>query len=391
MTAWFSPPWWSPPRNLGRVGEKVARRASDGTSIGLVMIVRNEARVLPRLARSVTGQLDHVTIVDTGSRDGTVDVAREVFADVPLEIVEDEWRGFGESRNVALRRADSHTDWLLFLDADEALEGRIDRARLALDLDGFYVARLSGSMLMWLPRIVVSGRGWAWHGRTHEYLTREGTTARTTRLTGCQIVHHGDGGSRADKYERDLELLRADWAEHTDDPRTAFYLARTYDEMGRYDEAVDWYQRRASLAGWDEEAWYATFRIGACLLRTGHVERGRNELWSAWAHRRHRAEPLATLAEHFRLCGAWPEAWRACTTAFESTAARPDGTDAPMPDSLFVDTDVYSWRIAYEASITAWYVGEHAKGKRYTDYVMGCPEAPDIVRDAVQANQSFYG
>jgi tetratricopeptide (TPR) repeat protein len=372
------------------VGGKLARRASDGTSIGLVMIVRNEARVLPRLARSVKGQVDHVTIVDTGSRDGTVDVAKKVFADVPLEIVEDEWRGFGESRNVAMRRAEPHTDWLLFLDADEALGGRIDRTSLAPDYDGLYVARLSGPLLMWLPRIVASGRGWSWHGRTHEYLKRQGTSARTTRLAGCRIVHHGDGGSRADKYERDLELLRTDWAEHTDDVRTAFYLARTYDDMGRYDEAVNWYQRRASLGGWDEEAWYATFRLGVCLLKAGLIERGRDQLWSAWAQRRHRAEPLATLAEHFRLCGAWPQAWRVCTSAFESTAARPDGIDAPMPDSLFVDTEVYAWRIAYEASITAWYAGEHAKGKRYTDYVLGCPEVPDVVRDAVRANQSFY-
>src|SRR6185312_14737407 len=98
-------------------------------------------------------------------------------------------------------------------------------------------------------------------------------------------------------------------------------LARTYDDMGRYDEAVNWYQRRASLGGWDEEAWYATFRLGVCLLKAGLIERGRDQLWSAWAQRRHRAEPLATLAEHFRLCGAWPQAWRACTSAFESTAA----------------------------------------------------------------------
>ena len=46
-----------------------------GATVGLVMIVKNEERTLPRLAESVRGQLDHWTIVDTGSTDQTMAIA----------------------------------------------------------------------------------------------------------------------------------------------------------------------------------------------------------------------------------------------------------------------------------------------------------------------------
>ncbi len=49
------------------------RPAGAHTTVGLAMIVKNEARTLPRLAASLDGQLDHWTIVDTGSTDGTPD------------------------------------------------------------------------------------------------------------------------------------------------------------------------------------------------------------------------------------------------------------------------------------------------------------------------------
>src|SRR6185437_13803511 len=89
-----------------------ARRPARASTVGLVMIVKNEEHVLPRLADSVRNQIDHWTIVDTGSNDRTIETARQAFAGTPGEIVEDIWRGYGQSRNVAIEHAEEHTDWL---------------------------------------------------------------------------------------------------------------------------------------------------------------------------------------------------------------------------------------------------------------------------------------
>jgi tetratricopeptide (TPR) repeat protein len=205
-----------------------------------------------------------------------------------------------------------------------------------------------------------------------------------------QVLHHADGGSRTDKYERDLVLLGQDWDERPGDARTAFYMARTLEALENYEGAIDWYRRRAELGGFEEERWYASFRLGTCLLAAGLVDEGRAHLWQSWATRPWRAERLAELAEHYRAGGKWHDAWRACMSAFASAPVRPEGAKGQVADSLFVDAEVYEWRLAYEASIAAWYVGELPAGRRYGQYVLSCGGAPIIVRQAVRKNAKFY-
>ena len=55
-------------------------------TVGLVMIVKDEALILPRLAASVKNHIDYWTVVDTGSTDSTTQVAQDVFAPVPGQV-----------------------------------------------------------------------------------------------------------------------------------------------------------------------------------------------------------------------------------------------------------------------------------------------------------------
>lgn len=81
--------------------------------ISVVVITKNEAHNLRACLESVSW-CDRAIIVDSGSTDGTVDLARSLGADV---FVTDSWPGFGPQKNIALSKAD--TDWVLSLDADE--------------------------------------------------------------------------------------------------------------------------------------------------------------------------------------------------------------------------------------------------------------------------------
>lgn len=86
-------------------------------TLSLCMIVRNEADVIGRCLDSVADVVDEMVVVDTGSLDGTPDLARSAGADVyPYP-----WTGsFAEARNYSLRRASG--EWILWMDADEALQ-----------------------------------------------------------------------------------------------------------------------------------------------------------------------------------------------------------------------------------------------------------------------------
>jgi glycosyltransferase involved in cell wall biosynthesis len=340
-----------------------------------MMIVRNETATLPRLAASLRGIIDRWTIVDTGSTDDTVGVARMLFADLPGEIISRTWDGFGPARNIALDRAGHHTDWLLSMDADDTLCGHLDLAQLG-GADGIEVELHHSVLRYWVPRLVRADAGWHWHGRVHEYLALPGA-GRLVRSAAWWVHHHGDGGSRAGRLVRDVAMLERDWSEMPGDPRTAFYLGRSYDDLARAGEAAAWYRRRLELGGWDEEDWYARYRLGVCLLSSSGAE-GCGELWHAWGERPWRPEPLVALAEYYRGAGLWALAWQACR------ARRPG-----PPDGLFLDLSA-EWRLDYEASITAWHVGERSQGGDLTAALLARDDLPAGVRQTVATNARWY-
>jgi glycosyltransferase involved in cell wall biosynthesis len=80
------------------------------------MIVRNEAHNLPACFASAAGVVDEWIVLDTGSTDGTVNVARSLGATV----LQDPWRDdFSYSRNLSLEPATGR--WILILDGDDRL------------------------------------------------------------------------------------------------------------------------------------------------------------------------------------------------------------------------------------------------------------------------------
>ena len=85
-------------------------------TISLCMIVRNEEKVLARCLESVRGCVDEIIIVDTGSSDGTKEIAAR-FTD---KIYDFEWiDDFSAARNYSFEQATG--DYLLWLDADDVL------------------------------------------------------------------------------------------------------------------------------------------------------------------------------------------------------------------------------------------------------------------------------
>ena len=77
--------------------------AQNRPTICLNMIVKNEAHVIRRCLDSVRPLIDTWVIVDTGSTDGTQDLIREIFADLPGELHERPWHDFGYNRSESRR------------------------------------------------------------------------------------------------------------------------------------------------------------------------------------------------------------------------------------------------------------------------------------------------
>lgn len=83
-------------------------------SLAVAMIVKNEAENLQECLASVSGWVDEIVVLDSGSSDNTLEIAKTFNAHV---FVNAEWPGFGKQRQLAQRYVQS--DWVLWLDADE--------------------------------------------------------------------------------------------------------------------------------------------------------------------------------------------------------------------------------------------------------------------------------
>jgi glycosyltransferase involved in cell wall biosynthesis len=90
--------------------------------LSVVIITKNEAHIIGTTLQSLQGITDDIVIVDSGSTDDTVTIARQFGA----RIIETSWDGYGQNKNKGITAA--KYNWILNLDADEALDETLKAA-----------------------------------------------------------------------------------------------------------------------------------------------------------------------------------------------------------------------------------------------------------------------
>lgn len=121
------------------------------TSLSLVVITLNAEKHIADCIRSVPFAHD-IVILDSGSTDNTVAIAKNLGARVFVE----EWRGFGPQKRRATELA--KTDWVLNLDADEALSPPLQE-----ELEQLLRGEMEPAAYA-LPRVSYHLGRWIWHG-----------------------------------------------------------------------------------------------------------------------------------------------------------------------------------------------------------------------------------
>ncbi|MFQ5828091.1 MAG: tetratricopeptide repeat protein [Candidatus Methylomirabilia bacterium] len=265
-------------------------------TLSLCMIVKNEEAALPRCLDSAARWVDEIVVVDTGSTDRTPEIARSYNA----KVVHYTWRNdFAAARNESLRHATS--DWILVIDADEALaEGSGPRLRELIqnpEVVAYYVKIVcprgdDGGLvrLNWFPRFFRNFPGVAFEGVIHEQVIWS-LNGRGRLDYSDIVVEHGGYTLTPDelkvKGERNLGLLAA---QLKDDPTYSpgwFQIAETYMLLGRVDEAIDAYRRalrllEASRLTLPPRVVAVAFQnLGAALLARGDNEEGIGQLRAA--------------------------------------------------------------------------------------------------------------
>jgi len=247
---------------LEAVAEKQPRRATRPRSLkrgqqrlSVCMIVRNEAELLGRALASVRDVADEIIVVDTGSTDDTVAIARAHGA----QVFHDPWcEDWARSRNASIERASG--DWILILDADQTIDPQChaELRRIIGDptVDGYflfersYVDEIGASAIEHRSlRLFRNRPDIRYAGPIHEQVVRNG---RPLPAALCNVVVHHDGyrpGVRDTRQKalRDLPILKAALR---DDPTNAFHtynLGLTYHTLEEHELAELAMQRAISL------------------------------------------------------------------------------------------------------------------------------------------------
>ncbi|MEJ8561246.1 glycosyltransferase family 2 protein [Yoonia sp. GPGPB17] len=109
------------------------------TQLTVIILTRDEAKHIARAIASVQDIATRVLVVDSGSTDATVSIARDLGA----EVLHHPWTNHATQFNWALDQIDGNPGWVLRLDADEVVTSALD-AEIAAglpDVDGCYVGR----------------------------------------------------------------------------------------------------------------------------------------------------------------------------------------------------------------------------------------------------------
>lgn len=199
-------------------------------TIGVAMIVKNEEAMLASCLASVK-DADAIYISDTGSKDRTVDIARQF---TPHVFTEFRWNdSFCDARNWI--KAKLPTDWLLSIDADEQLACPFSNVReaaaQAVNAVKVRLIAADNGQMNYFPRLFRNTPDIPWCGAIHNYPNVIAEDVGDVAICyGYSPAHYLDP-------DRTLRILERE----VRDPskvRERFYLGREYFYRGRFEDTV---------------------------------------------------------------------------------------------------------------------------------------------------------
>ena len=274
-------------------------------SIGLAMITRDCAETLQQCLLSVYGLFDQVVIVDTGSVDNTVAVAKKFDAEVyHFQWVDD----FAAARNESFNRL--KTEWAFWIDSDDVIVGReyledmlqkcteqnlrgvvleylyafdsVGERFLAEHIDpviqrGHLVSQEAIKQLIkrcvttqYRERLVRNDPSWRWVYPVHEALPSAGH--KLGKYDKIKIIHRRHTRKRGVPNRRNLDILLKVPSDKYDE-RILFYLGLEHAQHQEFEAAISAFERYLPKSTVSDEKYLALHFLGDLYRFKGDLDR----------------------------------------------------------------------------------------------------------------------
>ncbi len=335
-----------------------------------VLMVKNEEPAMElTLQPLVDAGITDFLIYDTGSTDQTIQVTQNFFIknDITNFVIEQaEWVDFSTCRNRALQLAEqyfSDATFMLMLDAEWILHNGEELLKFCKEHEhsdeNLYGIKVSvHNYQIDYVRLIRCGQNVRFQGRVHEFIDDKGYENVPNSV--YFEWERSDYGKQKSEFRwlRDLDILLEDLQNDPENSRTVFYLAQTYFCLHDWHNAAKWYEKRATMQGWDEETYVALFTLAQAYQNLKNYDQMIFNYLEAFSFRPIRAEPLIELAkyyfaiESYNLCYLF--ARYACTI--------------PMPkyDAALLNVYAYTFERYNILSAVAYYQSDFGLGYQAT-------------------------
>lgn len=270
-------------------------------TISLCMIVKNEEKVLARCLDTVKDLVDEINIVDTGSTDRTVEIAKKYTQ----RVFYFQWiDNFAAARNESFKYATK--DYILYLDADDVIleKDRIKLRKLKETLDPtvdsvsmYYDAGTDeyGNVTLRYRRnrLLKRERNFKWQGDCHQYINVTGKILNSDIAITHKKIRHAVGRTIS-IYEK--KIAKGD----TFTPRDYFYYGNELRENGHYEKAIESYNKNINMKeGWIEDKIFACIFQGDCYRYLGNPDKELASLYRSFHFSAPRAEACCRIGDNF--------------------------------------------------------------------------------------------
>lgn len=362
-------------------------------SVGLCMIVKNEAHVIKRCLDSVRPLIDFVYVEDTGSSDGTQQIIFDWLkqAGIPGEVVDVPWHDFAHNRSHALLSLRQHAeiDYAMIIDADDLLQFTpdfdVNHFKQTLVADLIDVDVHHGVIQHKRPHLCRNSLAFSYRGVLHEFLQVPNNQIKRAGVKGMFIKIGGGGARSLDpaKFSKDAASLELALETETDTflrARYSFYLAQSYRDSGQLQKALHAYLSRAEMGFWQEEVYVSLWQAAKLCEHLNHPEQDVIAAYQrAVAALPSRVEAVHALSRYCRLKRRYEEGYQFAQAGLERQPV----------EGLFVEHWIYDFGLLDEYSINAFWTGRFIQSRDACNRILHEAKIPTSQRPRVEANLAF--
>lgn len=369
------------------------------SKICLNCIVKNEANVIERMLKTTIGLIDYYVIVDTGSTDGTQDIIKNFYDkhNIKGKIINHEWVNFGNARNKAIAEAklfkeENNIDkmWCCWIDADEQFikTDKFDVNILKTSINNCKSANIYvhyGSMLYFRKQFFNLKYDWEWIGPLHEVLVLKNEKDSVYVIDSNLTTFVSKDGSSwtstsiEEKYSNHAKIFE-DYCSIPEqrEARWVFYMAQSYRDAGtsyiksedpeedklrlerskhNIEQSIKYYTERTKMSdGFWEEIYYSYLMIAQLKARlTYNLYEVINAYLDCGKTNPERVEHLMPIILYYQQIKDYETAY-----IYSLRANQVDG-QLPKKSSLFLDPDLYLWKVYDVHSLNCYYTNRKAE------------------------------